>query len=235
MSLPVAILVGGLAMRLRPLTEEIPKALIPINGCPFLAHQLELLKDKGIQDVVICAFYRGEQIEDFAGDGRRFGLNICYSYDGPQPLGTGGAVRKALPLLGEAFFVLYGDSYLPIDYESVEESFNVSEKDALMTVYRNRDQGDRSNIQYENGKILAYNKVNRTKKMEFIDYGLGALKSSAIEAFPENEILDLAKVYQVLLIADRLAAFEVKQRFYEVGSFEGIRELEAYLKQEKGD
>ncbi len=235
MSLPVAILVGGLAMRLRPLTLEIPKALISINGLPFLAYQLELLKDKGIRDVVICAFYRGEQIEDFAGDGRRFGLNIRYSYDGPQPLGTGGAVRKALHLLGDAFFVLYGDSYLPIDYAAVEEAFNASGKDALMTVYRNRDQGDRSNVQFERGRILAYNKVNRTKEMQFIDYGLGAFRRIAFEAFPENTILDLAKVYQILLIADRLAAYEVQQRFYEVGSFEGIHELEAYLKQEKGD
>jgi NDP-sugar pyrophosphorylase family protein len=235
MSLPVAILVGGLAMRLRPLTEEIPKALIPINGRPFLAHQLELLKEKGIQDVVICAFYRGEQIEDFAGDGRRFGLNIRYSYDGSQPLGTGGAVRKALYLLGDAFFVLYGDSYLPIDYAAVEEAFNASGKDALMTVYRNRDRGDRSNIQFERGRILAYNKVNRTKEMQFIDYGLGAFRKIAFETFAENKIFDLAKVYQVLLITHRLSAYEVKQCFYEVGSFEGIHELEAYLKQEKGD
>lgn len=235
MSLPVAILVGGLAMRLRPLTEDIPKALIPINGRPFLAHQLELLKEKGIQDVVICVYYHGEQIEDFAGDGRCFGLNIRYSYDGPRPLGTGGAIRKVLPMLDDAFFVLYGDSYLPIDYGAVEESFKASGKDALMTVYRNRDQGDRSNVQFEHGRILAYNKVNRTKEMQFIDYGLGAFRRIVFETFPENKILDLAKVYQVLLIADQLAAYEVQQRFYEVGSFEGIHELETYLKQKKGD
>jgi MurNAc alpha-1-phosphate uridylyltransferase len=232
MSMPVAILVGGLAMRLRPLTEDIPKALIPINGRPFLAHQLDLLKSRGITDVVICAFYRGEQIEEFAGDGNQFGLNIRYSYDGPKPLGTGGAVRKALPLLGDAFFVLYGDSYLPIDYLAVEEAFKASGKDALMTVYRNKDQGDRSNVQYENGRILAYNKVDRTKEMHYIDYGLGAFKSSAFATFPDNRGLDLAKVYQVLLIAELLAAYEVQQRFYEVGSFEGIRELETYLKEE---
>lgn len=231
MTLPVAILVGGLAMRLRPLTEDIPKALIPINGMPFIAHQLELLKSRGISEVVICAYYRAEQIEEFTGDGSRFGLNIRYSCDGPEPLGTGGALRRALPLLGDAFFVLYGDSYLPIDYSAVEKAFAVSGKDAMMTVFRNLDLGDRSNVRFEDGRILAYDKANRTPQMQHIDYGLGTFKRQALEAFPENERLDLASIYQVLLLEDRLAAFEVHQRFYEVGSFEGIRDLEAYLKQ----
>jgi len=235
MSLPVAILVGGLAMRLRPLTEDIPKALIPINGRPFLAHQLELLKSKGIRDVVICAYYRGEQIKEYAGSGEHFGLNIRYSYDGPQPLGTGGAIKKALPLLGAAFFVLYGDSYLPIDYTAVERAFLDSGSDALMTVYRNQDQGDRSNVQFEDAKIIAYDKRHRVPQMRHIDYGLGAFKIQAFELIPEGVHYDLAKLYQVLLMEGRLAAFEVRQRFYEIGSFEGIRELEAYIKQEKGD
>jgi NDP-sugar pyrophosphorylase family protein len=235
MSLPVAILVGGLAMRLRPLTDDIPKALIPIHGRPFLAHQLDLLKGKGIHDVVICVYYRGEQIEDFAGDGRGFGLNIHYSYDGPQPLGTGGAIKQALPLLGDVFFVLYGDSYLPIDYLAVEQAFVDSGNDALMTVYRNQDQGDRSNVHFEDGKILTYDKRHRVPQMHHIDYGLGAFKRHAFDLIPEGAHFDLAKLYQVLLMEDRLAAFEVQQRFYEIGSFEGIRELEAYLKQEKGD
>ena len=233
MTLPVAILVGGLAVRLRPLTEEIPKALIPINGKPFIAHQLELLKSRGVSEVVICAYYRGKQIEEFAGDGSRFGLNIRYSYDGPEPLGTGGAIRKALPLLGDAFFVLYGDSYLSIDYSAVEYAFTNSGKDALMTVFRNRDLGDSSNVRFEDGRILAYSKVDRTPEMQHIDYGLGAFKRQALETFQENERLDLAKVYQVLLLEGRLAAFEVHQRFYEVGSFEGIRDLETYLKQKE--
>jgi NDP-sugar pyrophosphorylase family protein len=233
MTLPVAILVGGLATRLRPLTEEIPKALIPINGRPFIEHQLKLLKSRGISEAVICAYYRAEQIEGFAGDGSRFGLNIRYSFDGPEPLGTGGALRRALPLLGDAFFVLYGDSYLPIDYSAVEKAFTASGRDALMTVYRNQGLGDRSNVHLQDGRILAYDKANRTPQMQHIDYGLGAFKRQALEAFPANEKLDLAKVYQVLLMEKRLAAFEVHQRFYEVGSFEGIRDLEMYLKREE--
>src|ERR1700680_2157820 len=121
--LPVAILAGGLATRLRPLTEALPKALVEINGEPFLAHQLRLLSRSGIDRVVLCAAYRGEQIREYAGDGRAFGLRVEYSFDGPQQLGTAGAIRRALPLLGDKFFVLYGDSYLPCDYAAIERTF----------------------------------------------------------------------------------------------------------------
>ena len=228
MTLPIAILVGGLATRLRPLTEDIPKALVPVNGSPFLAHQLELLKSAGIRDVVICAWYKGEQIEEFAGDGKRFGLHIRYSYDGETPLGTGGAIRQALPLLGRAFFLLYGDSYLPIDYTAVEKAFHESGKDALMTVFRNQDQGDRSNVRFMNGRILVYDKAHHTAEMEYIDYGLGLFKADVFENYPGGTLFDLAGVYQDLLSRDQLAAFEVGQRFYEVGTFDGIHELEEF-------
>jgi NDP-sugar pyrophosphorylase family protein len=162
MSLPAAILAGGVARRLRPLTENIPKALIEINGKPFLAHQLELLNEAGINEVVICAWHQGEQIRAYTGDGSRFGVKVSYSFDGEQPLGTGGALKKALPYLGDSFFILYGDSYLPCDYNMVEKAFNISKKDGLMTVHHNQDLGDRSNVQFENGKILEYDKFNRT-------------------------------------------------------------------------
>lgn len=230
MSLPIAILVGGLATRLRPLTDGIPKALIPVNGRPFLAHQLDLLKTSGITNVVICAWYKGEKVAEYAGSGSQFGLKIRYSYDGEQPLGTGGAIRKALPLLGNAFFVLYGDSYLPIDYSAVEKVFIDSGKDALMTVFQNLDQGDRSNVRFENGEIMVYDKVNRIKEMRHIDYGLGVFKASVFSEYQSGKNFDLACVYQTLLKDERLAAHEVRQRFYGVGSFEGIRDLENYLK-----
>jgi histidinol-phosphate phosphatase family protein len=232
--LPVAILAGGLATRLRPITEKIPKALIDINGQPFLAHQLRLLKAGGAQRIVLCVGYRGEMIRDFAGDGSRFGLSIEYSFDGEKLLGTGGALRRALPLLGEAFFVLYGDSYLPCDYQAVERTFRESGKLGLMTVFRNGGQYDTSNIEFAGGRILRYEKVNRTTAMGHIDYGLGALRAEVIEALPAGEIRDLASVYQDLLRRQELAAFEVPERFYEIGSTLGIRELEAYLAARKG-
>src|SRR4051794_40017734 len=160
--LPVAILAGGLATRLRPVTETIPKALIDINGEPFLAHQLRLLAGRGGTQGGLCVGYRGEAIREYAGDGARFGLRLDYSFDGPRLLGTAGALRNALPLLGDAFFALYGDSYLPCDYGEVERAFFDSGKLGLMTVFRNDGRWDTSNVEYAAGRIVAYDKIDRT-------------------------------------------------------------------------
>jgi NDP-sugar pyrophosphorylase family protein len=229
--LPVAILAGGLATRLRPVTDTIPKALIDINGEPFLAHQLRLLGRSGIDRVVICTGYLGEQIQDFAGDGRAFGLHVEYSSDGPRLLGTAGAIRRALPLLGESFFVLYGDSYLPCDYAAVEQSFLVSGKRGLMTVHANQGRWDTSNVEFAEGRILVYDKTNRTPAMRYIDYGLGVFHRDAFDDVPDDRPADLAAVYQNLLERRELAAHEVPTRFYEIGSAEGIRELAELLSQ----
>lgn len=230
MSLPVAILAGGLATRLRPLTEKIPKILVEIHGEPFLSHQLRLLRTGGIRKVILCAWYRGELIREFAGDGKKFGLEISYSFDGEHPLGTGGAIRKALPLLGDVFFVLYGDSYLSCDYSAIEAAFLTSQKDALMTVYHNRDHGDQSNVQYSEGRILAYNKQPRTPLMEHIDYGLGVFRAGAFKNYAADTAFDLVEVYQNLLAGGRLSGYEMRERFFEIGSLSGIKELEDHLK-----
>jgi NDP-sugar pyrophosphorylase family protein len=227
--LPVAILAGGLATRLRPLTEALPKALVEINGVPFLAHQLRLLSRSGIDRVVLCAAYRGEQIREYAGDGRAFGLRVEYSFDGPQLLGTAGAIRRALPLLGDNFFVLYGDSYLPCDYASVERTFLASKMAALMTIFPNSDRWDTSNVEFSGGRIRAYDKVNRTAAMRHIDYGLGVFRRDVFEALPEGQPVDLASVYRDLVRRRELMAYEVPTRFYEIGSPEGIRELTEFL------
>jgi NDP-sugar pyrophosphorylase family protein len=227
--LPVAILAGGCATRLRPATETIPKALIQVNGEPFLAHQLRLLSRSGVTRAVLCVGYRGGQIEKYAGNGSRFGIQLEYSYDGPQLLGTAGAVRLALPWLGDTFFVLYGDSYLPCNYARVEEAFLESRKLGLMTVFRNDGQWEASNAEFSGGRLLAYDKVNRTPEMRHLDYGLGVFRRSVFEAIPEGRPCDLAKVYQDLLRLGSLAAVEIPERFYEVGSFAGIRDLETIL------
>jgi NDP-sugar pyrophosphorylase family protein len=227
--LPVAILAGGMATRLRPLTETIPKALVEVGGEPFLAHQLRLLRHSGIDQVVMCAGYRGEQIRDFAGDGHNFGLRVDYSFDGPRLLGTAGALKKALPLLGDVFFIVYGDSYLPCDYAAVEAAFRASGKTGLMTVYRNEGRWDSSNVEFGGGRIRAYDKANRTPAMLHIDYGLGVLRGQPLRALPEDTPTDLVAVYQDLLRRDELAGYEVPTRFYEIGSPEGIRELEEFL------
>jgi NDP-sugar pyrophosphorylase family protein len=224
--LPAAILAGGLGTRLYPLTERIPKALVEVNGEPFLAHQLRLLRAAGIERAVICAGLHGERIREYAGDGARFGVAIEYSFDGPVLLGTAGAVRKALPLLGDAFFVLYGDSYLPCSYREVERAYLGCGKPGLMTVYRNEGRWDTSNVEFADGRILAYDKKNRTPEMRHIDYGLGAFSP---QAFADTEHSDLEEVYRALLRHGRLAALEVRERFYEIGSFDGLRELARHL------
>lgn len=228
--LPVAILSGGLATRLRPLTETIPKALIELNGEPFLAHQLRLLSSRGIEHVVLCVGYRGEMIRDFVGNGSRFGLHAEVLFDGPVLLGTAGAVRHALPLLGENFFVLYGDSYLPCDYSAVGGAFLRSGKRGLMTVFRNDGKFDTSNVEYRGGQILRYDKKSTTPAMRYIDYGLGAFRTDVFAEFSNDFSCDLAAVYQSLLSAGDLAAFDVPERFYEIGSRRGLEETPQYLR-----
>ena len=226
---PVVILAGGIATRLRPITEKIPKALVNVGGRPFVDHQLRLLYSHGIRRVVISAWYRGEMIREFVGDGRRFGMHVEYVFDGEKPLGTGGAVRRALNLLGGPFFVLYGDSYLPCNYAEIQAFFAAENQPGLMTVYRNQDKWDTSNVEMADGRILCYNKKNRTPRMEFIDYGLGVFRPEVFEFIPDGQPADLAEIYQKLVTEQSLLAYDVKQRFYEIGSFEGLHELDALL------
>ena len=229
MTLPVAILAGGLATRLRPLTERIPKALVDVAGKPFIEHQLDLLRRHGVNRIVLCVGYLGDMVEAALGDGSRWGIDLRYAFDGETLLGTGGALRKALPLLGERFLVLYGDSYLDCDYRAVEAAFVASGKLGLMTVFRNADRWDRSNVVFTDGRIVRYDKRRPTPDMAYIDYGLGALRAKAFYAYPTETAIDLAAIYKGLLARDELAGFEVTQRFYEVGSPDGLEETQRYL------
>jgi NDP-sugar pyrophosphorylase family protein len=227
---PVAILAGGLAKRLRPTTTKIPKALVTVAGEPFLSHQLRLLYSAGLRRVVLCVGYLGEMIEKEFGDGACFDMRVTYSFDGPRLLGTGGALKQALPLLGEYFFVLYGDSYLPIDYRGVARAFLASGKPALMTVFKNEDRWDTSNVWFDGNEIRRYDKKNRTVDMQYIDYGLGILRGSVLASWPDNQPFDLAAVYRELVQNQQLAGFEVTKRFYEIGSAEGVAELDSLLR-----
>jgi hypothetical protein len=161
----LALLAGGLATRLRPTTITTPKSMIEIADEPFVAHQLRLLSDQGISEIVICAGYLGEQIEAYVGDGGTFGCNVRYSFDGDRLLGTGGALRKALPLLGDRFFVMYGDSYLPTPFAPIQQAFERAGLPALMTVFRNAGRWDTSNVEFIDGVIRGYDKVDRTPAM----------------------------------------------------------------------
>lgn len=227
--LPCAILCGGLATRLRPITASIPKSLIAINGEPFISHQLRLLRANDIERVVLCVGYLGEMIRDFVGNGSDFRMHVDYCFDGARPLGTAGAIRKALPILGRSFFVLYGDSYLPCDYRAVANRFEAAGTLGLMTIYRNEGNFDSSNVEAEGDQIVRYDKHNRTPAMQYIDYGLGVFRDSAFNQPGSSQSSDLAAIYQDLLNQDQLASFQVRQRFYEIGSVQGIEDLKAYL------
>ena len=230
--LPVAILAGGLATRLRPITETIPKALIEVAGKPFVAHQLQYLRQQGVTSVTLCIGYLGEMIQEFVGDGSHWGLKVSYSPDGPVLLGTGGALKQALPMLGDRFFVLYGDSYLPINYANVQKAFIESNQMGLMTVLKNKNQWDRSNVTFELGKLIEYNKEVINPGMHYIDYGLGALQATVLGHYPDSEPFDLSKVYNELSMAQQLAGYEVFDRFYEIGSIQGIADTQTYLLQQ---
>ncbi len=222
--MPAVILAGGQGNRLSPLTDRLPKALVDVAGQPFLLHQLELLQRNGVRRVVLAVGYLGERIQERFGDGSEIGIELQYSFDGPVLLGTAGAIRQALHLLPDKFFVLYGDSYLMCDYRAVEEAFRRSGLSGLITVFRNDDLFDRSNVQFENGRILRYDKRNRTPAMRYIEYGLGAFDRSVFGEISAGQNPDLEDIYQKLLQNSNLAAFEVHERFYEIGSPEGLRD-----------
>ena len=226
--IPVAILAGGLATRLRPITQTVPKSLVTVAGRPFLAHQLEMLHARGVRHAVLCIGFLGEMIRSDFGD-EAYGIKLDYSLDGEKLLGTGGALKRALPKLGDEFFVLYGDSYLPIAWEPVADSFHRSGKRGLMTVYRNENRYDTSNVVFRDGEVVLYDKKAKLPEMRHIDYGLSLFKSSVFDLYPADEVLDLAEVMGMLVRTGQLAGHEVLERFYEIGSPAGLAELEALL------
>jgi NDP-sugar pyrophosphorylase family protein len=226
---PVAILAGGLATRLRPITQTIPKAIVDVAGKPFIERQLDYLRTEGITHVVLCVGHLGEMIEEVVGTGAHLGLTVSYSYDGSQLLGTGGALKKALPLLSDHFFILYGDSYLPITYHKVQDSYERCGRPALMTVLKNGDRWDKSNVLFIDGELIAYNKHNPHPDMSYIDYGLGLVSADIFTPYPYDSSFDLADVYQELSARNALAGFEVHDRFYEIGSHQGLKETNQYF------
>ena len=229
MKLPIAILAGGLATRLHPITLNVPKALIPINGHPFIKWQLELLAKQGVNYVVLCLGYKASEIADFVGDGRQFGLNVEYSFEKTR-LGTGGAIKNAVKLLGENFGVLYGDSYLPIDYLAVFDRFKLCKKSVLMTVYKNDNMFDASNVHIQADGNLIYSKKKKLATMTHIDYGFSVLNRDALWSISGDNQSDLSETLESLSLNGQVEGLEVQDRFYEIGSFAGILELEDYLR-----
>lgn len=225
----VAILAGGLATRLRPLTQEIPKSMVEVQGKPFLQHQMELLHSNGVRDLVLCVGHLSEQIKSHFGDGRRWGVRISYSDEGERRLGTAGALKLAEPLLADQFFVLFGDSYLMLDYGAIMDHFLTRDRLGLMVVYRNNNQYDTSDLLVEAGYVVAYDKEHPLPGMMHINEGLSVLRKPALATIPPGQPMSLQAFMRNLIVRKQLLAFETTQRFYEIGSFSGLSEFEQLI------
>lgn len=225
----VLILCGGLATRLQPITKTIPKSLVMVNNKPMLQYQLDMLQEQGIRHVVLCVGHLGEMIQDTFGDRYR-DILLEYSFDGSKQLGTGGAIKKSYSKLSNTFFVLYGDSYLPVQYKPILEYFNTTNKSGLMTLFKNDNLYDTSNVIFKNNQIVCYDKKNKTSDMNYIDYGLSIFNVDVFNIYPANCSFDLSQVMFDLVTNKQLVGYEVFNRFYEMGSINGLNELEQYLK-----
>jgi len=228
----LVLLAGGMATRLYPVTLEVPKSLIEINGKPFIQYQIDLIKSKGINNIVLCLGNFAKPIEDYLNDGKSNDMNILYSYDGETLLGTGGAIKKAFPLLSDPFMIIYGDSYLNIEYIDIMEYFNNFDKLGLMTVLKNENKWDKSNIVFKDGKIVKYEKVDDVE-FDYIDYGFNILRKNSFTPFMKEDRFDLKDIFKDLISKGELLGYEVFNRFYEIGSFNGIEETKEYLLKHK--
>ena len=225
----VAILAGGLATRLGELTRNQPKSMVMVWGRHFLEYQLELLRRNGVRDIILCIGHMSEQIESQFGNGEKYGVTIRYSIE-DKPLGTAGALKKAEALLDDPFFTMYGDSYLFLDFLAAMRYFKSQNKLALMTVYKNYDRYDRSNTVVEGNLVRKYSKKEKTEDMVYIDYGANIFRKQALELIPENQFCALEDLFPRLIGMKELLAYEVEERFYEVGSHQGLKDFERYIK-----
>ena len=229
MDIQVVIFAGGLATRLGELTKNRPKSMVEILNKPFLAYQLELLRAKGITDIVLCIGHLGTQIRETFRDGSKYGVHISYGIE-EKPLGTAGALKNAESLLGNIFFVMYGDSYLFLDFHEIQSYFISQNKLGLATVYRNHDSYDQSNMVINGNMVTKYSKIEKTKDMVYIDYGASIFRKEALQLVPENHAYSLEDLFIRLIEKEQLLAFEVNDRFYEIGSPQGLRDFEEFAK-----
>ena len=225
-----AILAGGLGRRLRPLTSRIPKAMVQVDGRPFLEYELDLLKSHGVDDLVLCVGYLGETIRAHFGDGSAFGVRIRYSSEGERLMGPIGALKMAERLLGDSFFVTYGDAYLRLDYHEMMATLLRNEEPGLMAVYRNEGRFGRSDVVVKDGFVASYDKENRAPAMDWVNFGVTAMKKEALDSAEEGRVCDEPTFYRRLIKGRRLRAYEVKERFYEIGSVQGLKEFDEFIR-----
>jgi len=224
----VVILAGGLATRLGELSRNRPKSMTLVYGKPFLEYQIELLKKGGVKDVVLCVGHMRGQIMTHSGDGSKYGVNIRYSCE-DRLLGTAGALKNAVVLLDDVFYTIYGDSYLSLDFASTMRYFLSQNKLALMTVYRNQNRYDRSNTAIAGNLVTKYTKQDRTQEMVYIDYGANIFRKEVLKMVPEGQPYPLEELFPRLIVKEELLAYEVTERFYEIGSPQGIKDFAEYI------
>ena len=223
------ILAGGLGTRLRPLTESVPKPMVPVHDRPFLEYELALLAQNGITDVVLCVGYLGEQVSQHFGSGGDLGLRIRYSWDGDELLGPIGALKKAGSLLADSFFVLYGDAYLRLDYHALMDAMLSSGRLAAMAVLRNYHEYGPSDLLVEDGIVRGYDKKRVRPDLEWVNFGVSALRRAALQLVEPHQFCDEPTFYGQLIAQRQLAAFEVKDRFYEIGSPSGLAQFSEFI------
>jgi NDP-sugar pyrophosphorylase family protein len=219
------ILAGGLGSRLRPLTDRLPKCMVPAGGKPFLEHQLQLLASRGVRDIVLCLGYLGERVLERFGNGHHLGVSLTYAWEQDGPLGTAGAIRNAQALLAPEFVVTYGDSYLLLDYRAIMKRFRQSDALAMMVVYRNEDRLERSNVVVRDGRVAAYDKTTRLPGMVYVNEGLSVLRRRALRLIPPGITFSQEQFFELLIRRRQLLAYETEQRFYEIGSRQGLEEF----------
>ena len=225
------IIAGGLGTRLGGLTINQPKSMIQVLGKPFIDYQFDLLKNGSVTDVVLCLGYQGQQIADYCGDGRKFGVNVKYSFE-DKPMDTAGAVKLAEPLLNDYFFTLYGDSFVFINFKNMLSTLQKKNKMGAMSVYQNHNQFDQSNTAVAGGLVVFYSKAKR-ENLQYIDYGVNLFRKEVLKFIPQGKYYSMGSLFNQLIERQELLAYKVKKRFYEIGSVNGLAEFTEYVKGRK--
>ncbi len=227
------ILAGGLGTRLRPLTESVPKPMVQINGRPFLEYEIELLKNVGVRDFVLCLGYKGQIIRNHFGDGSKFGARISYSFEGEKLLGPAGGLKNAEALLEDVFLVTYADGYLMMDYVKAWDFFLKSNRLGMMVVYENHNKFGKSDLVVKDGHVVKYDKRHQTHDMVWINFGVSYLRKEALNIIPQDQTFGEEEFYNELISRKELLAFETKGRFYEIGTPESLNEFASFIAKAK--
>jgi NDP-sugar pyrophosphorylase family protein len=226
------ILAGGLGTRLGSITQQVPKPMVPVAGKPYLEHQITLLAQQRIAEIVLLTGYLGEQIENYFGNGSRWGVSIRYSREA-MPLGTGGALREARSLLASQFLLIYGDSYLPLDYGDVLQRLADAGVCGVMVVYDNAfgDTSVHNNVAIRDAQVSRYDKTSANNpELRYVEAGVLAFERRLVDRIPSQGVVSLEQeVFPLLIAESQMAAYVTTQRFYDIGTPDRLRAIEEFL------